>query len=874
MIFRGDFSRAVESEDLYTRLHPMISAWFRRRYGEFTKAQTLAIPNILDRKSVLLTSPTGSGKTLAGFLGVIDFLLREPTDPHGIQAIYVSPLRALAYDIRKNLELPLSEMGLTSRIRVVLRTGDTPASERQRMQRQPPHILLTTPETIAVLLAQPGQRDALQRCRFVLIDELHSLAENQRGPHLLISLERLERLVDVTGRRLCRIGLSATVSPLKRMAEFLVGRGRPCVIAEAPVERRPIVEVFSPLRRNPYPPSGYGSRHVRAELAKLIHSKRTVLVFCNTRRTTEAMGMALKAELPDLAGQIEIHYSSLDRSVRLEVEDRLKNGELRAVVCSTSLEMGIDIGAIDLVVMISAPKGVSRTIQRIGRSGHSIHKSSHGILVATNINDLLECAVTAQLAVARRLDEVRIMRKPLDVLAQHIVGMAMAEPGIAGREVFETVRRALPYLDLTKAEFDCVLRYLEGGGRSLERQYRGEFGKIVRQRGRLSVPSRKVERDYLMNVGTILSEAKVRVLLGRKVLGTLDEGFAKSLKPGDIFSLGGRVVRLIELGMQDARVEAADHRTPNLPVWNANKMPLASGLAIEVSRVRGLAKAILSKGDPKTAGDLLTEWFVEKLELSLVNAAALVRHFQLQARISEIPSPGLTLIERYRPEAGEMIGPGSESGAAPITFYFVHSLIGRSANDALSRLLAWRIQGRIGGNVMVTIDDYGIVFRLRREDEIDLETWRLSFRRAGAEADLARALRDSHLVRWQFRGVAQTGLMVPRQNFEGERAARQLRFSSDILFRVLSQHESDHPMLQEAFRQATHVFLDTERAWQYLDEVAKARWRWRLVDTAVVSPFAFPAFASGIREGMMFEEPESAIERLFHQFYGREVIDD
>src|SRR5262249_26749636 len=187
---------------------------------------------------------------------------------------------------------------------------------------------------------------------------------------------------------------------------------------------------------------------------------RTVLVFCNTRRTTEAMGMALKAELPDLADQIEIHYSSLDRSVRLEVEDRLKNGELRAVVCSTSLEMGIDIGAIDLVVMISAPKGLSRTIQRIARSGHSIHRSSHGILVATNINDLLECAVTAQLAVARRLDAVRVLHKPLDVLAQHIVGMAMATPGIAEREVYEATRLALPYFDLTKAEFDRVLRYL------------------------------------------------------------------------------------------------------------------------------------------------------------------------------------------------------------------------------------------------------------------------------------------------------------------------------------------------------------------------------------------------------------------------------
>lgn len=308
---------AKEVDDLLDRLHPTIAKWFARTYGEFTHAQKLAIPAILDGSSILLTSPTGSGKTLAGFLGILDHLRREAPDaPRGIRAIYVSPLRALAYDIRKNLDAPLRAMRWRERITVGLRTGDTSTSERQRLQRQPPHILLTTPESLAILLSQQSQQAALQTCRFVIVDELHALAENQRGPHLALSLERLERLIAPSGRTLCRIGLSATIAPLEEMAAFLVGTNRRCVVAEAKAERRSIVEVFSPLRRNPYPPSGFSARRVRGELAKLIQSKRSVLVFCNTRRGAESLGLGLKQELPKLADQIEVHHSSLDRSVR------------------------------------------------------------------------------------------------------------------------------------------------------------------------------------------------------------------------------------------------------------------------------------------------------------------------------------------------------------------------------------------------------------------------------------------------------------------------------------------------------------------------------------------------------------------------------
>jgi ATP-dependent Lhr-like helicase len=811
-----------------------------------------------------LSSPTGSGKTLAGFLGIIDWLLRAPAIPAGIGAIYVSPLRALTYDIQKNLAGPLQAMGLAERIRVGLRTGDTSAKDRAQLLRRPPQILLTTPESLAILLCQPRQHPALAACRFVIIDELHALAENKRGAHLSISLERLERLrsADPAAGPLCRIGLSATVSPLATMAAFLCGASRPCVLAEARTERRAVIEVFSPVRRDPYPPAGYNAGRVLRELAALIRSRRSVLVFTNTRSGAEQTGLRLKNALPELAAVIEVHHSSLDRNLRLDVEDRLKNGSLRAVVCSTSLEMGVDIGAIDLVVMISAPKGISRALQRIGRSGHSIKQVSHGILVATNVVDLVECAVTARLARERRLDPVRVQENAADVLAQHLVGCAMAEPGIHVEEAWALVRRAYPFRDLPRAWFERVVEYLEGGGRSLAQAYSETFGKIRVEDGRLFTVSPRIERESLVNMGTIVTVGHVDVMLRRRRLGTVEEFFIKSLKPGDVFVIGGRTVRLLEAGGQSARVEPADGERPNVPSWGTAGLALTSGLAEEISLVRQTVAALLEQAaDAGTPPAAALDYLVENWNLSVANAQAVVAQFGLQRRHSVVPHNGLMLVERYRDPA--------DSGRS---HYFFHGLIGRPANDALSRIVARRVAALVGGNALVSTDDYGFLLTLRRSQELSLEQWRVCFAPDRAEEDLRLALKESELVRWQFRGVAQTGLMVPRQFPGQQRAVRQLRFSSEILFRVLEEHEPDHPMLEEAYRQSLDHWLNLRGARAWLEKIAPAAWPWRLVETEKVSPFSFGLFASRFREGMMFEDPAEAIERMYHLFYGAEAL--
>jgi ATP-dependent Lhr-like helicase len=402
---------------------------------------------------------------------------------------------------------------------------------------------------------------------------------------------------------------------------------------------------------------------------------------------------------------------------------------------------------------------------------------------------------------------------------------------------------------LEREEFDRVLEYLAGGGESLRRQYVSLFGKIVIEDGIISLAHPRVARDFLINIGTIVSEGYVSVLLGRRRLGSVEEGFIKQLQIGDLFVLGGRVVKLIDTGVQEVQVERADGQLPTIPRWNAAKMPLTSGLASAVRKLRAELDAKLRRGSDADAVD----WLVETYQVSIANAEAMIEFFRAQMAVSEVPVARKLLIELYRD--------GDHS------HYFFHALIGRSANDALSRIIAWRVRERIGGNALVTIDDYGFLLTLRRFQELPLEQWHSCFRRADAEEDLHTALRGSELVKWQFRGVAQTGLMVPRNLPGRERKPRQLSWSSEVLFRVLEKHEPDHPLLEEAYRQAKHTFLDAETAYDFLERAPTLKWDLRTLP--VISPFSFPIYASKIKESMMLEDPASAIERIYYEMYAR-----
>ena len=881
----------------------VVTEWFAKNFAEPTPAQARAWPLIQDGRNVLIISPTGTGKTLAAFLSVLNelaLLEAERGLKPSIYAIYISPLRALSYDLEKNLAAPLKAIyGSKPPIKVGLRSGDTTSYARQQQFLSPPHILLTTPESLSILLSQSRWLPALSTVRWVIIDEVHSLAENKRGSHLSISLERLDEVYrrrraessDLTAAHekriltsspanagaLQRIGLSATVAPAKEVAQFLVGANRDCEILDVSAAKKIDLRVYSPLSRNPYPPSGYTGERLIKELARLVSENRTTLVFSNTRSGAEAATFWLHSALPELSNQIECHHASLDRDVRLEVEDRLKRGELRAVVCSTSLELGIDIGSVDLVVMLSTPKGVSKALQRTGRAGHNIHAVSRGLLMATNMNDVVECCATALLARSRQLDEVRIPQMPLDVLAQHLVSMGCIREWTK-REAFDLVRGAYPFRNLTERDFEDALDYLAGGGKSLRQQYSQTFGKIILGNDSFQTQPGRVQRDLLQNIGVIPNEGVVSVKLKSRTIGFVEEVFLRQLQIGDVFIIAGRPVRLERTGMMECFVARADQAVPTVPRWNANKMPLTNKVAEEIVVFRSeLRKRFEDFGEKQ-----LVEWVATRLDSGRVNAEIITRMYLAQVQVSEIPTSDFLLVEELLDQSDE-ITRELEDTAAPRAkkrrsakgyfpprgqrHYFFHSLVGRAANEALSRVLALRLSRMRGGNAIATPDDYGFVLTVRPEQIFTESELPLLLSEENFADDLHTALSRSDLLKYHFRNAAQTGMMVYRNFFGEQKSLRKVQWSAEVIFNVLQQYEPDHILLREARRDAVHTYIDLENGQRFLREMRDKPFRLRSINR--VPPLSFALFATKIKEALMVEDPREMTERLFHLWWSK-----
>jgi ATP-dependent Lhr-like helicase len=820
--------------------------WFAAKYGEPTAAQREAWPRLARGDNLLLASPTGTGKTFAAFLGVLDQLAQQHAAgklAHGIQCVYVSPLRALSYDLEKNLNEPLREIfGNKPPIRVELRTGDTTASARARQFTKPPHILLTTPESLCVLLSQDKWLPPLGHVRWVIVDEIHALAENKRGAHLALSLERL-----ALGQPLQRIGLSATVAPLDEVGRFLVGTHGHCEVIDASSAKKIELSVHTPLRKNPYPESGYTGQRLVKELGALIRKHRTTLVFSNTRSGAEATTFWLREQFPDLADVIECHHASLERDVRREVEDRLKRGELRAVICSTSLELGIDIGAVELVVMLSTPKGVSKALQRAGRAGHNIKSISRGILMATNVSDLVESCATVLLARTRHLDNVRLPRNPLDVLAQHLVSMGCTARW--GRdEAYDFIRRAYPFRDLERADFDAVLDYLAGGGESLRRQYAEVFGKIELDDEGFRTREGRVRREFLQNIGVIPDVGQVRIRLKNRALGSVEESFLRMMRIGDVFVMAGRPVRLEKVSQMEAWVSRADGALPTVPRWNANKMPLSNRVAQEINAFRGELRSAFEQKQED-----ITSWIAGRLDCGKANAEIILKIHLAQHEFSEIPTADFLLIEELNDEEQRAV------------HYFFHTLIGRASNDALARIVTHRLSKMRGGNAVATPHDYGFVLTVERRQRFTESDIPALLKPEGAELALDESLRQSEMLKYHFRNAAQTGLMVYRNFFNQHKPVRKLQWSSEVIFNVLQQYEPNHVLLREARRDSLHVYIDVDGAREFLDAQASRPIRLRPIDR--VLPLSFAMYATKIKEALLVEDPYETMERLYHQWW-------
>src|SRR5213075_559559 len=609
-----------------SRFHPVIEHWFSKRFEQPTEPQRRAWPVIQQGGDVLIAAPTGSGKTFAAFLSAIDGLVRqglEGTLKDEIQVVYVSPLKALSNDVQKNLSEPLAEIrdrmraeGLPDvEVRTLLRTGDTPQSQRQAMLKQPPHILVTTPESLYLILTSERAREMLRSVRTVIVDEIHAVARDKRGSHLALTLARLDALI---GKRPQRIGLSATQRPIEEIAQFLVATDQalPTIVDAGHIRTLDLaLEIpSSPLEAVM---SAEVSDEVNTRIAELIAQHRTTLVFVNTRRLCERMTMHLSERLG--ADRVTSHHGSLSREKRLEAEERLKRGELQALVATASLELGIDIGSVDLVIQVGSTRSIATLLQRVGRAGHRLGAIPKGRLFPLSRDELIECAAMFRATREGRLDRLIIPEKPLDILAQQIVAAAAAEEWDENA-LYGLVQSAYPYRNLTRREFDEVVQMLaEGfttrrGRRAAHLHYDGVNRRVKGRRGaRLAA---------ITSGGAIPDLGDYRVILEptETFVGTLNEDFAIESAPGDIFQLGNMSYQVVKVESGQVRVADAKGQPPTLPFWVGEAPGRTNELSEEVSRLRQDVADRLD--DPAAA----IQWLVDTIGINEPGARLIVEY--------------------------------------------------------------------------------------------------------------------------------------------------------------------------------------------------------------------------------------------------------
>ena len=826
-------SAVVESPVL---LPDLFARWFAARGWTPRDHQLALIEHAARGESVLLVAPTGGGKTLAGFLPTLIELSSPPTrsvlrqaqdgsprgggrkKPRTLHTLYISPLKALAVDVARNLEIPVAEMGLD--VRVETRTGDTPASRRQRQRYAPPDILLTTPEQLALLLSHRDAARTFENLKAVVLDELHAIHNTKRGDLLALDLARLQKLAPAHRR----IGLSATVADPAPLQRYLVPQKPNTETRAVLVRGAPgAVPEISILASEEYVPwAGHLARHAMADVMAAIKAAKTSLVFVNTRNQAERTFQELwRINDDNLA--IALHHGSLAPGQRRKVEAAMTRGTLRAVVCTSTLDLGIDWGAVDKVICIGAPKGAARLVQRIGRANHRLEEPSSALLVPANRFEVLECEAAREAVIAGELDGERLREGGLDVLAQHVLGIACSAP-FDEDDLYAEVVSASPYRGLAREDFGRVVDFVATGGYALKRydQY-AKLRKTPEGLWRLAHP--KLAQQYRLNAGTIVEEPMVEIRLqskgrpvgaGGRTLGQLEEYFVEQLSPGDTFVFAGEVLAFEGIREDAAYVSRTHDPEAFVPSYYGGKFPLSTFLA---QRVREM----VSK--PETWNllpDLVHEWL------------------RIQEWRSVLPQPGQLLVETF-PRGSR--------------FYLVcYPFEGRLAHQTLGMLVTRRLERLHMRPTGFSANEYALaVWGLR--DLSGLDFGKL-FHEDMLGDDLEAWLSESNLYKRTFRNCAIVAGLIQRRSPGKEKTGRQVTFSTDLIYDVLREHEGDHILLRATYQDAATGLLDVARLSDMLMRV-KGRIVTRKLDR--VSPLAVPALLEIGKEMVAGEAGEDVL---------------
>lgn len=792
--------------------------WFSAR-GWAPRAHQLAVlEHAQARESVLLISPTGGGKTLAGFLPSLAEITARGSGG-GIHTLYVSPLKALAVDIARNLEAPVTEMKLP--VTVETRTGDTPHAKRLRQRQKPPDILITTPEQVSLLVADPHAAHLLKGLRTIILDELHSMVTSKRGVLLSLALSR----VQAHAPDAIRIGLSATVADPDALRAWLVPSGaEPAPLVLGQPGAKPEIRILSSVERVPW--SGHSSLYAIPEIYEEIKKARMTLVFVNTRSQAEAVFQTLW-EANDDNLPIALHHGSLDVAQRRKVEAAMGEGKLRAVVCTSTLELGIDWGDVDLVVHVGAPKGSSRLLQRIGRSNHKLHLPSQALLVPSNRFEVLECTAALQAAEVNAQDTEYPMVLKLDVLAQHILGRACAGP-FDPDEMFAEVTSAWTYRKLTREDFDKAVDYVATGGYALRAYER--YAKLKPQAdGTLRLAHPRLAMAYRLNMGTIVEDEMLkvrlahvkrrlgkRVVVGGRVLGEVEEWFVSQLTVGQTFVFAGEILRFEGLDEFGALASRSSDREAMVPSYQGGKFPLSTYLA---ARVRQML------ADPAAWKDLPPQ----------VRAWLSLQRFR-----SVVPKAGQMLVETF-PRADKH-------------YMVCYPFEGRLAHQTLGMLLTRRLERAGMQPLGFVASEYALAIWMVRDLSLAVSSGRISLGRLFDEDmmgdDLEAWMAESALMKRTFRNAAIIAGLIERRQPGKEKTARQMTVNTDLIYDVLRTHQPDHILLRAAWDDAAEGLIDAYRLGAMLRRI-KGQILHQPLDT--VSPLSVPILLDISRESVYGE---------------------
>ncbi|WP_338548891.1 ligase-associated DNA damage response DEXH box helicase [Roseovarius phycicola] len=792
-----------------TALPPAFETWFAKRGWHIHPHQQDMLSRA-DHAALLLIAPTGGGKTLAGFLPTLVDLASNPHE--GLHTLYISPLKALAADIRRNLTTPVEEMGLP--IRIEDRTGDTSSARKKRQRADPPHILLTTPESLALLTSYEDAPRIFAGLKRVVVDEIHALAESKRGDQLMLALSRVQAMCP----DLKRVGLSATVEDPKAIAHLLARHPDPCEILLADPGPEPQIAMLN--TDAPPPWAGGGAVYAIPAVMEEIKRHKITLIFHNTRAQAEIffhnLWLANEEALP-----IGIHHGSLDRIQRERVEAAMQRGELRAVVCTGSLDLGIDWGDVDLVIQVGAPKNVKRLVQRIGRANHRYNAPSKALLVPANRFEVIECHAALEAARDHDLDGEPRGPGPRDVLCQHILIRACSGP-FDTDVLFAEVKSTGSYADLTRSEFDDCLDFCAAGGYAL-RAY-DQWQRLLERDGLWQLRDPRAARLIRMNIGTIqdsdLLKVRMKRTRGGKPLGEIEEGFAASLTPGDTFLIGGQIVKYE--GLRDMTVEVSRDaaRKPKIAVFSGTKFATSTQLSQRILR-------LLARDDHSALPVHTADWIA------------------LQAGVSRLPEAGRLLIESFPHDGREHV--------------CIYGFAGRNAQQTLGLLITKRMEDMgLAPMGFVSTDYATLIWGLNPlQDATGL------FNRDALRKGLDRWLAGNALMKRTFRASATIAGLIQRNLPQLRKSGRQATFSSDILYDTLAKYDPNHLLLDITRQEAMRGLIDFGRIDDMLDRIDD---RIDLLRLSRVTPFAAPLFLEAGRtpvEGVAQERLlEEETERL------------